>query len=180
MQRTVGPCHRDRKQKRNEKREERKRDSTAGGEGGEEGGEAQGGPKGDPPGDTFVVGQSQQEGLRQQMLLSGVDCMKETGPLALGRGRKGDYAKATVTAQRSEGREEGKVPEQAPSGHRNIKKQEKRLCPPVLGTSVNAKESQALCRLELCGRAGVPSRKAEGMKAGAGLPFPAAPHPACG
>lgn len=36
MQRTVGPCHRDRKQKRNEKREERERDSTAGGEGGGE------------------------------------------------------------------------------------------------------------------------------------------------
>lgn len=33
MQRTVGPCHRDRKQKRNEKREERERDSTAGGKG---------------------------------------------------------------------------------------------------------------------------------------------------
>lgn len=29
MQRTVGPCHRDRKQKRNEKSEE-KRDTTAG------------------------------------------------------------------------------------------------------------------------------------------------------
>lgn len=62
MQRTVGPCHRDRKQKRNEKREERERDSTAGGEGGEEEGKAQGGPGGDPPGDTFVVGRSQQEG----------------------------------------------------------------------------------------------------------------------
>lgn len=32
MQRTVGPCHRDRKQKRNEKSEE-KRDTTAGGRG---------------------------------------------------------------------------------------------------------------------------------------------------
>lgn len=135
MQRMVGPCHRDRKQKRNEKREERERDSTVGGEGGEEGGEAQGEPEGDPPGDTFVLGQSQQEGLRQQMLLSGVDCMKETGPLALGRGRKGNYAKATVTVQRTEGREEGKVPEQAPSGCENIKNQEKWLCPRVLGTS---------------------------------------------
>lgn len=47
------------------KRGKRGRDSTAGGEGGEEGGKAQG----RPPGDTFVVGQSQQEGLRQQMLL---------------------------------------------------------------------------------------------------------------
>lgn len=37
-----------------------------------------------------------------------VDCMKETGPLAWGRGRKGNYAKATVTVQRTEGREEGK------------------------------------------------------------------------
>lgn len=55
-----------------------------------------------------MVGQSHQEGLRQQMLPSGVDHVKETGPLALGRGRKGDYAKATVTAQRTEGREEGK------------------------------------------------------------------------
>lgn len=72
MQRTVGPCHRDRKQKRNEKSEERERDSKAGREGGEEGGKAEGGPtKGVPPGDTFVAGQSQQEGLRQQMLLSG-------------------------------------------------------------------------------------------------------------
>lgn len=59
------------------KRGKRGRDSTAGREGGEEGGKTQG----RPPGDTFVVGQSQQEGLQQQMLLLlGVDCMKDTGP----------------------------------------------------------------------------------------------------
>jgi hypothetical protein len=51
---------------------------------------------------------------------------------------------------------------------------------PSAWNQLNAGESQALCLLELRGRAGVPSRKAEGMKAGAGLPFPAAPHPACG
>lgn len=94
------------------------------------------------------------------MLPTGVDCVKEAGRLALGRGRKGDYAKATVTAQRTEGREEGKVPEQAQSGHRNIKDQEKRLCPRVLRTSINAGSSQALCHLELRGMADVPSRKA--------------------
>lgn len=43
MQRTVGPCHRDRKQKRNEKSEERERDSKAGREGGEEGGKQRAG-----------------------------------------------------------------------------------------------------------------------------------------
>lgn len=48
MQRTVGPCHRDRKQKRNEKSEE-KRDTTAG-EGG--GRKPQGRAKGVPAGDT--------------------------------------------------------------------------------------------------------------------------------
>lgn len=157
MQRTVGPCHRDRKQKRNEKSEEREGDSTAGREGGR-GREAQGGwTQGVPPGDTLVVGQSQQEGLRQQKLLSGVDHTRETGPLALGRGRKGNYTKATVTVQRTEGREGG-VPEQARSGHRNIKDQEKCLCPQVLGTSINAGESQALCHLELRGKAGEPSK----------------------
>lgn len=129
MQRTVGPCHRDRKQKRNEKSEEWESDSIAGREGVEEGGKAQGGLKGVPPGDTFVVGQSQQEGLRQQMLPSGVDHLKETGPLALGRGRKGDYAKATVTAQRTEGREEGKS--QSRQGQvTGISKTKKNACVP--------------------------------------------------
>lgn len=48
MQRTVGPCHRDRKQKRNEKSEERESDSIAGREGVEEGGKAQGWAEGSP------------------------------------------------------------------------------------------------------------------------------------
>lgn len=39
MLRTVGPCHRDRKQKRNERREEREREAQQAGRG-EEGGEA--------------------------------------------------------------------------------------------------------------------------------------------
>lgn len=90
--------------------------------------------RGGPPGDTSVAGPAQQEGLRQQMLLPGV---------ALGRGRKGDYAKVTVTSQRTEGREEGKVPEQARSGHRNIKDQHKCLCARAPGTSINAGESPA-------------------------------------
>lgn len=53
MQRTVGPCHRDRKQKRNEKSEE-KRDTTAGG--GEKRKGSRGGAEGVPPGGAPVRG----------------------------------------------------------------------------------------------------------------------------
>lgn len=158
MQRTVGPCHRDRKQKRNEKSEEREGDSIAGREGGEEGGKAQGGwTKGVPPGDTLVVGQSQQEGLRQQQLLSGVDHTEKQGPWLWEEVEKGTIPRPQLLyrGQRA-GKEE--VPEQARSGHRNIKDQEKCLCPRVLGTSINAGESQALCHLELRRRAGEPSK----------------------
>lgn len=69
-------------------------------QGGGEGGEPQGRAKGVPPGDTSVVGQPGQEDIRQQMLLVGVGCMERAGHLALGRGRKGESAKATASTQR--------------------------------------------------------------------------------
>lgn len=157
MQRTVGPCHRDRKQKRNEKSEE-KRDTTAG-EGGRKGSHRVG--QWGCLQVTPLVGQPGQEDIRQQMLLVGVGCMERAGHLALGRGRKGESAKATASAQRT-GRgggggergttQKGRVPEQARSGHRNIQNQGKCLCTQVLGTSVNAGKSQALCHLELGSR----------------------------
>lgn len=95
MQRTVGPCHRDRKQKRNEKSEEKRGTTARGG-----GGKPQGRTKGVPPGDTSVVGQPGQEDIRQQMLLVGMGCTERAGHLALGRGRKGESAKATASTQR--------------------------------------------------------------------------------
>lgn len=85
MQRTVGPCHRDRKQKRNEKGE----DATAGGGGAREGEVSQVGERA-PSRYSSVVGQLGQEGTRQQALPKGVDYMKGAGHLALGRGRKGN------------------------------------------------------------------------------------------
>lgn len=103
MQRTVGPCHRDRKQKRNEKSEE-KRHTTAGGRGRK--GSHRAGQRGCLQ-VTSLVGQPGQEGIRQQMLLVGVGGMEGAGHLALGRGRRGESAKATASAQRMEGRKGG-------------------------------------------------------------------------
>lgn len=104
MQRTVGPCHRDRKQKRSEKSEERRCHSRWG-RGGRGRGVTGGGRA--PSRHSSVVGQPGQEGTRQQVLLKGVDYTKRAGHLALGRGRKGESAKATVSAQRTEGRKGG-------------------------------------------------------------------------
>lgn len=86
MQRTVGPCHRDRKQKRNEKSEE-KRDTTAGG------GEKRKGSRGWGRGSASRGRPSEGWAARQG----------QAGHLALGRGREGS-TKATVSAQRTEGR----------------------------------------------------------------------------
>lgn len=105
MQRTVGPCHRDRKQKRNEKSEERRATPQQPGEGVEAGGKC--GMKGVPPGDSSVVGQPGPEGIRQQMPLMGVDNTKGQSTWLWGRGRKGESAKATVSAEdRGQGRRE--------------------------------------------------------------------------
>lgn len=93
-------------------------------------------------------------GLRQQMLLiSGVDCMKETGPWLWEEVEKGTMPRPQLLhrgqrAGRRESPRAGRV-------HRIIKDQEKM---PVSPSAWN--QSQALCHLEFGRRAGVPSRKA--------------------
>lgn len=73
-----------------------------------------------------------------------------------------------------EGREEGRVPEQTRSGHRNIEDQENCLCPQGPGTSMSQRKP-SLVSSRAGGRTGEPWRKAGREEAGARLPFHTAP-----
>lgn len=122
MQLTVGPCHRDRKQKRNEKREEGERQHSRRGRG-VRGREVAGWANGSPSRWHLCGGSKAADAAD---IRGGLH--ERNRALALGRGRKGDYAKATVTAQRTEGRKKGKS--QSRQGPQDHQRPGKNACVP--------------------------------------------------